>query len=128
MSLANGDSTAYFAAAADKRLVFQKCNQCGEVQFPPRHHCTACWEADLDWIESSGKGTIETFTIVRRAPLPEFRDDVPYVIASVIVEEGPRMITNIVGENALDVTIGEAVRVAYKQGTEGDTLPVFERA
>lgn len=128
MSLANGDSAEYFAAAAEGRLVFQKCNDCGAVQFPPRHHCTTCWEADLAWVDASGKGKVETFTIVRRAPLPIFRDKVPYVVASVIVEEGPRMITNIVGDGALDVQIGDAVSVSFEPSTEGETLPVFQRA
>lgn len=127
MSLANGDSAKYFSAATEGRLVFQKCNECGSIQFPPRHHCTNCWEADLSWIDSSGKGNIETFTIVRRAPLPAYRDKVPYVIASVIVEEGPRMITSLIGEDALDVKIGDAVTVAFEAGAEGDTLPVFQR-
>ena len=69
MTLANGDSAAYFQAAAEGRLVFQKCDHCNAVQFPPRHHCTTCWEADLSWVESAGKGRVETFTVVRRAPL-----------------------------------------------------------
>ena len=128
MSLANGDSAGYFAAAAEGRLVFQKCRHCGNVQFPPRHQCTECWEADLDWADSTGKAVVESFTIVRRAPLPAYRDEVPYVVASVIVEEGPRMITNIIGDDALDVQIGDKVSVAFKPGAEGDTLPVFRRA
>lgn len=128
MSLVNGDSEAYFSAAAEGRLVMQKCDHCGAVQFPPRHHCATCWEADLTWTECSGKGSVETFTIVRRAPLPQFRDKVPYVVASVIIEEGPRMITNIVGDDALEVSIGDPVTVAFEASTEGDTLPVFRRA
>ena len=128
MSLANGDTTEYFDAAADGRLLMQKCDHCGAVQFPPRHHCATCWEADLTWAEMSGKGKVETFTIVRRAPLPRFREKVPYVVASVIVDEGPRMITNIVGEDALGVQIGDIVSVAFEPSTEGDTLPVFQRS
>lgn len=127
MSLANGDSAEYFSAAAEGRLVFQNCNSCGAVQFPPRHHCAQCWEVDLKWAKASGKGRVETFTIVRRAPLPAFRDKVPYVVASVIVDEGPRMITNIVGDGALDVSIGDSVTVDFEPSTEGDTLPVFKR-
>ena len=129
MSLANGDSAEYFSAAAEGRLVFQKCKNCGTVQFPPRHHCTTCWEADLSWIERTGTAAeMPAHTIVRRAPLPAFRDKVPYVIASVIVDEGPRMITNLVGEDALDVQIGDPVTVAFEPGSEGDVLPVFQPA
>ncbi|MEL0224720.1 MAG: Zn-ribbon domain-containing OB-fold protein [Gammaproteobacteria bacterium] len=128
MSLANGDSAEYFEAAQNGRLIFQKCSHCDAVQFPPRHHCTNCWEADLEWIDSTGKGKVETLTIVRRAPLQAYRDRVPYVVASVIVEEGPRMITNIVGEAAWEAQRGDAVTVAFEPSTEGDILPVFKRA
>jgi uncharacterized protein len=127
MTLANGDSQEYFAAAKEGRLTFQKCNRCDAVQFPPRHHCTTCWEADLAWIDSTGKGKVETFTIVRRAPLPAYADKVPYFIAAINVAEGPRMITTLVGEDALDVQIGDTVAVTFEQGKDGDTLPVFQR-
>lgn len=127
MSLANGDSAEFFAAAKEGRLVFQKCKSCGDVQYPPRHHCASCWEADIEWVDSSGQGVVETFTIVRRAPLPAFAEKVPYVIASIKVEEGPRMITSLVGDDALEVAIGDAVRVAYEEGQSGDALPVFQR-
>lgn len=128
MSLANGDSAGFFAAAAEGRLVMQACGACGAVQFPPRHHCAACWETDLIWKECSGKGRVETLTVVRRAPLPRFADKVPYVVASIILEEGPRMITNVIGDDALDTAIGDAVAVAFAPGPEGETLPVFRRA
>lgn len=127
MSLRNGDSAEYFSAAAEGRLTFQKCNDCGSVQFPPRHHCASCWEADLSWVDSTGKGQVESFTIVRRAPLPDYADKVPYVVASVIVEEGPRMIATLTGETALDVAIGDPVTVAFEAQKGGDTLPVFQR-
>ncbi|CUH81328.1 Zn-ribbon domain-containing OB-fold protein [Tropicibacter naphthalenivorans] len=128
MSLANGDSARYFAAAQEGRLVFQTCADCGAVQHPPRHHCATCWEANLSFEPSSGKGTVESFTIVRRAPLPAYRDKVPYVVASILVEEGPRMIATLTGADALDVAIGDTVTVAFEANVNGDTLPVFARA
>lgn len=126
--LANGDSLEYWKAAQEKRLIFQKCSRCGAVQFPPRHHCASCWEADLEWLESSGNGTVESFTIVRRAPIPEFRDQVPYVVASVRVEEGVRMITNLIGDDSLQVKIGDKVRVDFVDRGDGNTLPQFRLA
>lgn len=126
--LANGDSEAYWAGIQEGRLLFQKCNACGAVQFPPRHHCATCWAADLSWVESSGKGTIESFTIVRRAPLPAFRDKAPYVVVSVILAEGPRMITSLEGEGAEAAQIGDTVRVGFGDGSEGDRLPHFRLA
>jgi uncharacterized OB-fold protein len=127
LSLANGDSQEYWKGARERRLLFQKCGACGSIQFPPRHHCASCWEADLKWVESRGEGTVESFTIVRRAPLPAFRGKVPYVVAAVLVEDGPRMITNLVGENVLDVKIGDKVRVDFEDNGSGDRLPQFRR-
>ena len=126
-SLANGDSGEYWRAAEAGRLVFQKCAACGVVQFPPRHHCAACWQADLHWIESSGQGRVETYTVVHRAPLPDFRGRVPYVVATVTVAEGPRMIATLVGDSALEVRIGDAVTVDFEKDAAGRTLPVFRR-
>lgn len=128
MTLANGDSAEFFAAAAEGRLVFQSCKSCGEVQYPPRHHCASCWETDLNWSESTGKGTVETYTVVQRAPVQAFRAKVPYVVAAIRLEEGPRMITNLAGEDALDVVIGDAVEVVFEKAVDGeDILPLFQR-
>lgn len=124
-SLANGDSESFWDAAANGHLQFQRCAACGHVQFPPRHQCATCWAPDLRPLGSAGKGVVESFTIVRRAPLPEFRDKVPYAIASILLEEGPRMITNIVGEDALHVAIGDAVTVQFEQDAAGRILPQF---
>lgn len=125
---ANGDSNPYWQGAREGRLLFQKCQACGSVQFPPRHHCATCWEADLDWTEGSGRGVVESYTVVHRAPLPSLRDRVPYVVASVLVEEGPRMLTNIVGEGALDVQVGAPVRATFVTDADGETLPQFTLA
>ena len=125
---ANGDSVEYWKAVRQGRLVLQTCRSCGAVQFPPRHHCATCWETDLDWTESSGRGAVESFTIVRRAPLPDLRDRVPYVVAAIRLEDGPRMLTNIVGANALDTRIGAPVQVTFETDSRGETLPQFALA
>lgn len=125
--LANGDSIQFWEGAAQGKLLFQRCKACGNVQFPPRYQCGACWDAELDWIESAGIGTVESFTIVRRAPTAEFRDKAPYVVVSVTVEEGPRMITSLAGDDALSVAIGDPVTVAFERREDGNTLPVFRR-
>jgi uncharacterized OB-fold protein len=126
-TLANADSKEYWEGARSGRLRFQKCKACDTVQFPPRHHCATCWEAELVWVDVSGRGTVESFTTVRRAPLAAFRGKVPYVIGSVLTEEGPRLITNIVGDDALDVRIGDAVKVEFVLDGDGNMLPQFRR-
>ncbi len=124
---ANGDSREYWAGAKRGKLVLQRCRACRAWQFPPRHHCAVCWEGEPEWAESSGTGSIESFTVVRRAPLPDFRDKVPYVVAAVLLDEGPRMITNLIGDDALDARIGDRVRVEFQDDGRGETLPQFRR-
>jgi uncharacterized OB-fold protein len=126
MNLENADSKPYWEAIGRGQLLFQRCS-CGHVQFPPRHLCTKCWNDTLEWVESSGRGTVESFTVVRRAPIEEFRDKVPYVIVAIVVEEGPRMITNLVGEGALEVAIGDPVTVTFLPDHHGRVLPQFQR-
>jgi len=123
--LENGDSRAFWQGLLDGRLLFQKCRSCGNVQFPPRHQCAICWHPELDSVDSSGRGRIESVTIVRRAPTPAFRGKVPYVVAAIAMEEGPRMITNLVGENAMDAVIGAPVVVTFEPGESGTMLAQF---
>lgn len=125
--LENGDSREYWAGAREGKLRFQRCDQCDATQFPPRYHCATCWSDTLSWVDVSGRGHVESFTTVRRAPLNSFREKVPYVIGAIVTAEGPRMITNIVGSDALDVQIGDEVEVDFTSDDAGNILPQFRR-
>lgn len=127
-SYANGDSAAYWRAAEKGELTLQQCADCSAIQFPPRHQCGNCWSEQLVGLKSSGRGVIESVTVVRRAPLQEFRNLVPYAIAAVKCDEGPRLITNIVGEQALSAAIGDAVEVCFSEDAKGNVLPRFQLA
>ena len=74
-----------------------------------------------------GGGRVHSHSIVHRAPSPAFRERVPYVVALVDLEEGPRMMANIVGDDALEVAIGDAVEVLFEERGEGRKLPQFRR-
>lgn len=124
-ALANGDTARYWEGAREGKLLLQRCRACSTVQFPPRHQCATCWSDEIDWIASSGRGTVESFSIVRRAPVPAYRDRTPYVVAAVLVEEGPRLVTHIIGDGALDVQIGDSVRVDFADDGAGNVLPQF---
>ncbi len=101
---------------------------CGHVRFLPSHLCPRCWGTEVEWFAASGKGEVATFTIVHRAPSPEFAGRAPYVIALIDLEEGPRMMANILGDDALAVEIGDAVRVCFEERGDGAALPQFRRA
>ena len=123
----NADTKPYWDAARAGKLVLKTCGACRKAHFPPRHLCPTCWSPCSDWIESTGEGSIYSFTIMRRAPSPEFNGRVPYVVALVTLDDGPRMLANVIGEDALAVRVGERVRVVFEQRKDGFALPQFER-
>lgn len=126
--IVNADSAPYWEGARNGKLLLQRCRDCGTLRFFPRYLCTACGSDHTEWAEASGRGTVHSFTIVHRAAFPEFQARTPYVVALIDLEEGPRMMTNIVGDDALEVAIGEAVTVAFEErGTEGAMVPQFRR-
>ncbi len=124
--LANADSQPYWSGVQEGRLMFKQCLQCRYVQFPPRHLCPKCWSDQAQWVASKGEGSVHSYTIVHRAPTAEYAGKVPYVIAMVELADAPRMIANIVGDDALEVSIGDKVDVVFEQ-REGYALPQFQR-
>jgi uncharacterized OB-fold protein len=127
--IVNADSAPYWEGARADELLLQQCGDCGTLRFFPRYLCTECGSAHMDWTEASGCGTVHSFTIVHRAAFPEFQAQTPYVVALIDLEEGPRMMTNIVGDDAIDVAIGDAVAVTFEErGGEGAKVPQFKRA
>jgi uncharacterized OB-fold protein len=108
--------------------MIRRCSSCNETHFLPRHLCPACWSNDLEWVEASGKGTVHSFTIIRRASMPEYNDLVPYVLAMIDLAEGPRMMTNIVGDDALETAVGDAVSVEFEERDGGAKIPQFRRS
>jgi uncharacterized protein len=115
------ETKPYWDAAAKGRLLLKKCNACGELHFYPRSICPFCFSDDTTWIEASGNGTIYSYSVMRRVP-------VPYVVAYVTLAEGPTMITNVVDCDPDAVKIGQAVRVTFKPSDGGSPLPMFTPA
>jgi len=123
----NADSQSYWDAARERRLLIRNCKACGRRHFMPRHLCPHCWSDQLEWMESHGRGSILSFSVVHRAPTPAFAATTPYVIALIDLDEGPRMFANIVGDNSHDVAIGDRVSVIYEARGDGAMLPQFTR-
>lgn len=115
----------YWDAAREGRLVIQQCAHCKARQFFPREFCTACLSADLDWIECSGKGAVYTYTINRRGAGAAFGERVPYVVAAIDLDEGVRMMANIVDSPPEAVRIGSRVRVCFERVSDDIALPQF---
>lgn len=94
---------------------------CGEHQFYPRSFCLACGASDPEWVVSTGMGTVHAKTTVHIQVDPALAP--PYDVGIVTLDEGPRLVTNLIGEPA----IGERVRVAWRERDEAPPLPVFAR-
>jgi len=120
----NPDSQAYWDAAREDKLVIRRCASCTALHFMPRHLCPHCWSTDLQWVQASGKGTVHSFSVIRRAPLQSYAPRVPYVVALIDLDEGPRMFSNIVGDGALETQVGSRVDVCFE--ARGDyKIPQF---
>jgi len=117
----------YWQAAADGRLLIQECPSCGHRQWYPRALCTAC-AADTEWLECSGRGTVHTFTVIRQFGMKPFRDALPYVIAMIDLEEGPRIMGDIPECDVDAVTIGMPVEVFFTKAADDIGIPRWRPA
>jgi len=125
--IVNADSEQYWAGAREGRLMVRRCCSCQKTHFLPRYLCPACWSTELEWLECAGMGTVHSFTIIRRASVPEYNERVPYVVALIDLAEGPRLMANIVGPDALQTALGDEVVVEFEQRGAGAKVPQFRR-
>lgn len=117
---------AFWDATAQGRLLVQRCGDCQHKQSVPRMFCTRCLGENMQWDTSSGLGHIYTYTINHRAANPHMGDKVPYVVAVVQLDEGVRLMANIVNTDPNAVRIGDRVRVRFLPLTDTLSLPQFE--
>lgn len=110
------ETQPFWEAAAAGRLLLRTCTACGEAHHYPRSICPFCGSDATAWREASGRGTIYSFSVMRRVPAP-------YAIAYVTLEEGVTMMTNIVDCDLDSIRIGQAVAVVFKP-TQGGGAPV----
>ena len=116
----------YWVAAHEGRFVMPRCNDCGKYHFYPHPLCPHCSSAKLEWVAVSGCGKLYSYTVVHRAPSKAFADEVPYVVAVVELDEGPRLMSNLSNCAPDAARIGMPLKVAFRKLSESVTLPVFE--
>jgi uncharacterized protein len=115
------EGKAFFDAARQGRFMIPVCTACDRAHWYPRAICPFCASDKVEWREASGKGTIYTFSAMRRVKEP-------YVIAHVTLAEGPTMLTNIVDCDTDRVRIGQNVTVVFQETENGAPVPVFKPA
>jgi uncharacterized OB-fold protein len=119
------DSAPYWEAAREGRLLVQRCDDCGAFQLYGRALCVACG-GPVTWVPASGRATVYSYTVIRQHHQRPFRDLLPYVVALVDLDEGPRVMTNIVGCEPEAVSVGLAVRVRFEPAEDDAVVPLFE--
>lgn len=119
-------SRPFWDGAAQGKLMFQRCTNCGSAVFNPAPMCRQCGEAELVWEQSSGKGKVYSWTVAWRPQHPAF--PVPYAAAIVDLAEGFQMLANVGRCRSEDLTVGMPVQVFFQEIGGGLSLPCFAPA
>lgn len=119
------ESRGFWEAAARHELYLQGCGACGRLRHPPRAVCPACLSSAVEWVRASGRGTVYSFTVTHQNHAPGFRQRLPYVLAIVELDEGIRLMTNVVGCAPEAVRIGLPVEVEWDDVSPDISLPTF---
>ena len=120
------DNQYWFDKCKEHVLVLQQCKLCDQFNHPPRPNCAYCGSSNLHWIESTGRGTIYTFTVTRQPVSRPLLGRIPWVVVEVELNEGVHMISNLIDFQDDDLQIGMAVQVVFEQVDDDITLPKFE--
>jgi uncharacterized OB-fold protein len=115
----------FWDACAEGKLTLQRCRATGKCFFPPAPVSPFTGRPDWEWITASGHGTLWSFVIFHQSYFPEMRDELPYPVVMVKLDEGPYLLTNIDALKSEDLKIGMRMTVRFPGGPEGFALPQF---
>ena len=119
------ENAPYLDGLKRRKLLLQRCRDCVSFRYPPSMHCPNCLSDASEWVPAVGRGSVYSFIILHQPYHPGFRDDLPYNVAVVELDEGPRVVTNIVGCANEDISIGMAVTAQFFDATEEATILKF---
>ena len=122
------ETRPWWEAAQRHELYIQQCRDCGDRRFHPRTLCTNCMSSRTDWVKCGGRGKVYTFTVTNQNGSAGFRDSLPYVLAWVELDEGVKLLTNIVDCPPAQVKIDMPVEVVFDDVTPDVTLVKFRPA
>lgn len=126
LPMIDGDSKTFWEGCKEGKLLIQQCEDCENHIFYPRAVCPHCMSDRIKWVEASGKGKVYSYTVARRPYHPAFADQVPYVVALVTLDEGVRMMTNLINVDVEKVSCDMPVEVVFTKIDEQITLPKFQ--
>ncbi len=112
--------------ARDGELVLQRCNQDSTVWYQPSTHCPNCLGTDLSWQTASGRATLWSWVRIHQGYLKEFADELPYLVAYVRLEEGPLLMSTVVGSDDHELQLNQPLTVDFETyGADSIPMPVF---
>lgn len=118
----------FWSAAKERRLVVQRCDGCAALRLPPEPGCYQCGSLRAGWVPVSGRATLWSWTVCHPPLLPYFAEHAPWPVAVVQLEEGPRMVTDLVGVPIEEYTMGMPLVADFEDVMDDVTLVVFRRA
>lgn len=120
------DNREFWEGARRGKLRMQKCTDCSHIRYPISYVCPKCLSYKFAWTDLSGRGEVFSYIVFYQLYNKAFEKDIPYNVAMVQLEEGPRMYSNIVGVDNDAVKIGDKVEVAFDTVTPEVTIPRFK--
>ena len=121
----SAEMAPFFEAARRQQLVVQRCRGCGTLRFPARDRCSACLAREAEWVPVSGRGTVFSFAVMHQVYHPGFASEVPYAVVVIALDEGARLVSNLVGCPPDEIRADMAVEVVFEDVTPEVTLPKF---
>jgi len=121
----NDENRPFWDGCRAHRLMMQKCRHCSHIRYPIQAVCPECLSEEVDWIVLSGRGEVLSRMVFHRAYHPGFKEDIPYNVVLVQLDEGPRIFSNVVGVDNAAVQVGMEVAVVFDDVTPEVTIPRF---
>ena len=119
------DSRPFWEGCAQHKLLFQRCSRCGKARMPASFLCPHCLSTEFVWQQSAGRGRIYSYVVFHHAFHAALSDRIPYVVASVDLDEGVRLLTNIPNCDTNQIDCGIPVEISFVDAGNGVCLPIF---
>jgi len=119
-------SRPFFEGANRHELMLQRCTICGAYLYPVKLRCDLCLNTSIEWVEASGKGRLYSFGLMHQLYDPRFADEIPYNVALVELEEGIRIVSNVVGCPSSELRIDMPLQVTFEDINDEVAIPKFK--
>lgn len=117
----------FWEGARKHEFRLQRCNACSRIWAPNGPVCPFCFSTDYRWDKLSGRGKVASWVVFHKLYHPGFAKDIPYNVAFIELDEGPRIIANVVGTPNQDITIGMPVEVTFEDVNDQISIPRFKK-